>query len=260
MKDLRRITIAAAVLALVSALAYALPASGRTHGRAPAAHGRSEHSAVYYYLRPTRVGPPLGACAAAGSDDANAFSLGGGQMNKSGQLPVTLSTAGLPSGVGASGFETALNAAISPWESTALGSSAFAIPTTTTSVVSAKRDGTSTVSFSGKRVGSAVGLTILQSFDSSGNLTEADTILNSRYPWSLNLGVGSPDTAGSPAGCGGEVGKFDVQAVLTHELGHWVRLNHVLNDVQTMYPAIGTGELRKRTLALGDTAGADSKY
>src|SRR6266536_5706478 len=98
MKDLRRIAIAAAVLALVSALAYALPASGRTHGRAPAAHGRSEHSAVYYYLRPTRVGPPLGACVAAGPDDNSAFSLGLGQMDTTGQLPVTVSTAGVPSG------------------------------------------------------------------------------------------------------------------------------------------------------------------
>ena len=265
MTDLRRITVAVAALALAAALAVALPASarqaGRAIGHAPAAHNGTRPAAVVYHLRPSRVGPPLGACTAADGDSSTAFALGPGQMNTSSGLDVTLSTANLPSGVVGAGFDTALNNAISQWEATDLGTTAFNTPSTTASVVSAKRDGISTVSFSGRRVGSAVGLTLLQSFDSSGNLTEADTILNSKYPWSLNgTFSGNPDSSGATAGCGGEAGKFDVQAVLTHELGHWVRLDHVLNDVQTMYPVIGTGELRKRTLAAGDTAGANAKY
>lgn len=254
---------AAAVLLVVSAVAFALPASGhgRGGGQEPAAVGDEVQPAVAYELRPTRVGPPLGACAAtADSDSSSAFALGGGQMNSSTQLPITVSTAGLPAGVTAAGFEAALDNSISPWEGTQLGN-AFGTPSPTAASVSARRDGTSTVTFSNKRVGNAVGLTILQSFDSSGNLTEADTILNSRYPWSLNGSFsGDPDAAGKVAGCAGEAGKFDVQAVLTHELGHWVRLEHVANDVQTMFPAIGTGELRKRTLGAGDTNGANTKY
>jgi hypothetical protein len=262
-KDLRRITTAAGALGLVLAITFALPAAGRQsrHGDGPAALGVGRHQAVVYPLRPTRVGPPLGACEATrDSDSSGAFLLGGGQMDSSSALPIILSTANLPAGVTAGGFQAALDDAISPWEGTLLGD-AFGTPSTTTLPVPARRDGTSTVSFSGKRVGSAVGLTILQQFDSSGNLTEADIILNSRYPWSLNGGFsGNPDTAGGVDGCAGDAGKFDVEAVLVHELGHWVRLEHVLNDVQTMYPAIGTGELRKRTLAAGDTNGANTKY
>jgi hypothetical protein len=260
-----RTTAAGAALGLVLATAFALPAAGRQPGRGhqPSADGgRGQPQAVVYPLRPTRVGPPLGACVATTSNpnDTSAFLLGGGQMDNSSQLPVTLSTANLPSGVTSAGFGAALNDAISQWEGTALGN-AFGTPSTTSAAVAARRDGISTVSFSKKRVGSAVGLTILQQFDSSGNLTEADTILNSKYPWSLNSTFsGNPDAAGNVAGCAGEAGKFDVDAVLVHELGHWVRLEHVLNDVQTMFPAIGTGELRKRTLAPGDTNGANTKY
>ena len=48
--------------------------------------------------------------------------------------------------------------------------------------------------------------------------------------------------------------------MLTHELGHPVGLEHVNNDVQTMYPFVATGETRKRTLASGDITGVNSKY
>jgi Matrixin len=259
----RRTTVAGVALGLVLATAFALPASGRQPGRGhpPSADGaRAQRQAVVNPLRPTRVGPPLGACVAAGDDDPLAFLVGGGQMNTSSPLPVTLSTASPPSGVTSAGFQAALNDAILQWEGTALGD-AFGTPTLTSDPVAARRDGTSTVSFSRKRVGSAVGLTILQQFDSSGNLTEADTILNSKYPWSLNTTFSAnPDTAGTIPGCAGDTGKFDVEAVLVHELGHWVRLEHVLNNFQTMYPSIGTGELRKRNLAQGDINGVDDKY
>jgi hypothetical protein len=60
--------------------------------------------------------------------------------------------------------------------------------------------------------------------------------------------------------CGsGTAGAFDVQAVLTNELGHPVGLEHVTKDAQTMYGFVATDETRRRTLAGGDLAGVNGK-
>jgi len=52
----------------------------------------------------------------------------------------------------------------------------------------------------------------------------------------------------------GETGKFDVQSVSTHEVGHTLMLNHVDDPSQVMYPSISAGQI-KRTLGSGDIAG-----
>lgn len=54
---------------------------------------------------------------------------------------------------------------------------------------------------------------------------------------------------------GGEVGKFDVQNIATHEFGHWLRLNHVSDTEATMYTYAQTNEIKKRTLTSDDEAG-----
>ena len=237
------------LLSLALAAALSTSAAGSEGGGSGAVH----------YLRPNSAGPPLGACeATTDSNSSSAFSLGGGQMSSS-PLNLALSTANLPSGVSSSAFQTALSNAVGTWEATDLPNTAFGNINPTSAELRVRRDGVSVVAFNRKGVGGAVGLTVLQQFDGSGNLVEADMLLNPKFPWSTFIS-GNADTGGSPAGCAGEAGKFDVEAVLTHELGHWVRLEHIGNDVQTMFSTIGTGETRKRTLGAGDTAGANSKY
>ena len=198
-----------------------------------------------YELKP-RFGPPLGACVApSDSDSTSAFALGSWRVST---LNLATNGATVPAGIDLSG---ALNGAVGEWEGTDVPNSAFNTGSTTTATRS-RLDGVNLVAFG--KIGSAVGVT--RFFISGGTVIESDTLLNAKYPWSDDL-TGGADASG---GCNGTAGAFDVQAVLTHELGHPIGLEHILNDVQTMYPAIGTGESRKRTLALGDRAGANQKY
>ena len=61
----------------------------------------------------------------------------------------------------------------------------------------------------------------------------------------------------------GEAGKFDVENVTTHELGHALGLTHPSAagcGEQTMWASAGAGEVKKRTLENGDKAGALALY
>ena len=60
--------------------------------------------------------------------------------------------------------------------------------------------------------------------------------------------------------CGDDI--FDIQNVGTHEVGHVIGLGHVSDDCKTatMYPSAPKGEVKKRTLTIGDTDGVNALY
>ena len=61
----------------------------------------------------------------------------------------------------------------------------------------------------------------------------------------------------------GKAGKFDVESVLAHEMGHVAGLDHVngrSNALLTMYPSTAPGETHKRSLGKGDKSGLDALY
>lgn len=70
---------------------------------------------------------------------------------------------------------------------------------------------------------------------------------NSQYAWST----------------GGEAGKFDVQGVGTHEMGHALGLDHPADSScaeQTMWASAAAGETKKRSLESGDKDGEVTLY
>ena len=84
-----------------------------------------------------------------------------------------------------------------------------------------------------------------------GHLTDADTVINNRYLFSLTDYTGSND-------CGGSRAYFDLRNIATHEFGHWVGLGDLYDSRAkdlTMYGFAVRGELKKDTLGLGDITG-----
>jgi hypothetical protein len=90
-------------------------------------------------------------------------------------------------------------------------------------------------------------------FDRKNRLIrDADLALNSVMHWEVVSGS-SPRSRHS----------YDIQSILTHELGHWFSLLDLYssNDArQTMYGEAKYGDVRKRTPALGDIIGIQTAY
>jgi hypothetical protein len=75
----------------------------------------------------------------------------------------------------------------------------------------------------------------------------ANIVMNSRVVWSNS----------------GNSAAFDVQNVLTHELGHWLRLSDLFNSSDshlTMYGYVDPGETKKRSLETDDIIAIRSMY
>jgi len=84
----------------------------------------------------------------------------------------------------------------------------------------------------------------------SGSIFEADVIMNADpergYKWS------------ALAECADDY--MDIQNVATHEIGHFLGLNHSLSNMSTMYYKINLGETSKRSLSADEIAGVCSIY
>jgi len=95
----------------------------------------------------------------------------------------------------------------------------------------------------------------------TGDIVEADILFNSAFPWSVSTG--------------GESGRFDLQSIALHELGHLSGLGHsllgetelssgrrrVIASGSIMFPiAFSPGVLEGRTLRADDIAGISDLY
>jgi hypothetical protein len=89
-------------------------------------------------------------------------------------------------------------------------------------------------------------------FDRTGRvIRDADLALNATQHWERVSG--EPESRHS----------YDIQSILTHELGHWLGLEDVYSassSRQTMHGNTQYGETRKRTPALGDVIGLQEAY
>src|SRR5262249_55518281 len=80
----------------------------------------------------------------------------------------------------------------------------------------------------------------------SGQLVfdESDIIFNTAFPFSTS----------------GEADKFDIQGILTHEIGHFVGLDHAAMVSSVMVPYGKLGQLDTRTLQYDDMAAVSEIY
>ncbi len=84
-------------------------------------------------------------------------------------------------------------------------------------------------------------------YNSNGQMTESDIVVNSYYSWSTK----------------GEANRFDLQSTVTHEMGHALSLEDLYGDGdadKTMYGYTGIGETGSRTLSADDMAGIAYLY
>lgn len=79
-----------------------------------------------------------------------------------------------------------------------------------------------------------LGVTTFTVDRTTGALVEADIFLNSFFDWSTSAG--------------GEANRFDVQSILTHEIGHLLGLGHSLLGETELRPAGGRRVIGKRSV------------
>jgi len=122
----------------------------------------------------------------------------------------------------------------------------------TTSARTAKYDGQNAILWQKTRP-DALAITYSWYWTSTGELSESDTVFNSKYKWTQTTYNGAND-------CGGVQGTYDLQNIATHEFGHWIGLDDLYSPVDedlTMYGYGDTAELKKDTLGAGDILGVN---
>ena len=106
----------------------------------------------------------------------------------------------------------------------------------------------------GTASGSALGITYIWYKPSTGEVTELDTILNTKFLWTWSGGDSTCAYTNS----------YDAQGILTHELGHWFGLDDEYDAVKyqnaTMYGYGFKMDAKADTLTTGDIEGVKTIY
>ncbi len=203
-----------------------------------------------HYPKPGKPQPQPGICDPTQNETSN-YGLAG--WKRSGTVTYRVNYTSIPSTV--VNPQPAINAAFEVWEQQTGGKVNFVegAPTTLTRY---KRDGVNLVAWGNVSSASAIAVTYTWYNPTTGEAVEQDVIMNAKLPGKQTY-VSNPDAV-----CG-DLYAYDVQNILTHEVGHWVGLDDLYNDADqdlTMYGYGDKGELKKDTLARGDILGMDALY
>lgn len=91
----------------------------------------------------------------------------------------------------------------------------------------------------------------------SGRLLDADIELNGGFRFTTTEG---PPCEAAPVADATPCVGMDVESTVTHEIGHFIGLDHTTVESATMFPSQALGETAKRTLAQDDVDGLCTAY
>lgn len=114
-------------------------------------------------------------------------------------------------------------------------------------------------------------ITLAYTRPDTGEVTEADVVLNSKHPYGVLLAAGAEEKHGKGHGnsaaalsflmASGCSGTYDVQSVVTHEIGHFFGLGEDTTDAAaTMYFSTLPCDLGKRDLSTADASEMSTLY
>lgn len=170
-----------------------------------------------------------------------------------GSWQYNLNVNSVPGSIGASNLPIFADDAFGRWASASANKITFSRGTNT-SISRKGFDGKNIIAW-GRTSGSALGVTYIWYYPSTGLVAEVDTIMNKKFPWSW--------TPYAINACINE-NTYDAQDILTHELGHWLGLDDMYDAVNyqnaTMYGYGSKAEIKKDTLTIGDTSGVAAIY
>jgi hypothetical protein len=165
-------------------------------------------------------------------------------------------------GVSAAQVRAAIDRAALSWQNVATAEVAFEF-VGFTGLGPAEEDGVSTLGFEHRPdLDRTLGATSFLIDEATGQILESDILFNSAFPWSVS-------SAGEP-------GRFDLESIAVHELGHFIGLGHsglgetevrpgggrrVLAAGSALFPiAFSPGTTAGRTLHDDDVAGVSDLY
>lgn len=168
----------------------------------------------------------------------------------------------VPAGVTPSAFESAVQRAFASWAAVPTAGVSFRLVGTIGSAP-LEQDGVSTIGFLARpELDRVLGATTYVVDELTGEIVETDIFLNSTFAWS---------TASS-----GEPGRYDVESIALHEIGHLLGLGHsalgeselrpgggrrVIAAESAMFPiAFSAGSIEGRRLRADDIAGVSDIY
>ena len=172
-----------------------------------------------------------------------------------------VSNTGVP-GVSAADFQSAVGRAFATWQAVPTASISYQFAGVTAASPGSD-DGSSVLGFRSRPdLDRVLASTSFMIDSSTGALIESDIFFNSAFQWSV--------------AAAGEAGRFDLESIALHEIGHFSGLGHsalgetelvstggrrVLSAEAVMFPiAFGSGSIAARTLKADDIAGISDLY
>lgn len=122
----------------------------------------------------------------------------------------------------------------------------------TTNAVTSATDNRNVLRWVDANISAGVFAVTITTFNTTtGQITDADMQLNDRdFTWDV-LG---------PTGTQGQIGRAMIEQVVTHEIGHFIGLDHPANSASTLYFTTGAGLINQVSLEVDDRAPIIQSY